>query len=165
MIADIVDVDKRQNRPEFLSLSARIRCPQPLERCTIMAGKAKRAAARQGELSRRRKKGQRGPSGTPATAPPPSLQSSNGGGATLAMEAAGAVSTASVAAEAKQSCCRAGATTHRATPASGPPEGRAAGGLQFRGRRVASNRRAGDGGCGCLGGALVRSLKTLIPVG
>ncbi len=32
-----------------------------------MAGKARRAAARQGELSRRRKRGQRGPSGIPAS--------------------------------------------------------------------------------------------------
>lgn len=31
-----------------------------------MAGKAHRAASRQGQLSRRRKKGQRGPSGIPA---------------------------------------------------------------------------------------------------
>ena len=63
-----------------------------------MAGKARRAAARQGELSRRRKKGQRGPSGTPtATAPRPSPQPANGGGAALAMEAAGAVSNVAVA--------------------------------------------------------------------
>ncbi len=32
-----------------------------------MAGKARRAAARQGQLSRRRKKGQRGPLGVPTT--------------------------------------------------------------------------------------------------
>ena len=34
-----------------------------------MAGKGRRAAARQGELSRRRKRGQRGPSGIPASVP------------------------------------------------------------------------------------------------
>ena len=61
-----------------------------------MAGKAKRAAARQGELSRRRKKGQRGPTGTPTTAARPSPQPANGGGGTLAMEAVGAVSTVAV---------------------------------------------------------------------
>ena len=33
-----------------------------------MAGKARRAAARQGELSRKKKRGQRGPSGIPAAA-------------------------------------------------------------------------------------------------
>lgn len=60
-----------------------------------MAGKGRRAAARQGELSRRRKRGQRGPSGVPATPPlPEELQPSNGGGLTLAVEAAGAVSAA-----------------------------------------------------------------------
>ena len=32
-----------------------------------MAGKSRRVASRQGELSRRRKRGQRGPSGVPAT--------------------------------------------------------------------------------------------------
>lgn len=64
-----------------------------------MAGKSKRVAARQGELSRRRKKGQRGPNGIPATAPRPSPQASNGRGATLAMEAAGIVSGGTAVAE------------------------------------------------------------------
>ena len=58
-----------------------------------MAGKARRAAARQGELSRRRKRGQRGPSGAPANAPEPSQQPTNGGSPALAMEAAGAIGT------------------------------------------------------------------------
>ena len=75
-----------------------------------MAGKAKRAAARQGELSRRRKKGQRGPSGAPPTAP---QQPPNGGGATLAMEAAGTVSVASGAGELEQA-------TAAAAPAPAP---------------------------------------------
>ena len=61
-----------------------------------MAGKSRRAASRQGELSRRRKKGQRGPSGAPSIAPNASPLPSNGGG-TLAMEAVGAVSTATAA--------------------------------------------------------------------
>ncbi len=87
-----------------------VRPPQPLGRCTVMAGKAKRAAARQGELSRRRKKGQRGPSGAPPTAP---QQPPNGGGATLAMEAAGTVSVASGAGELEQA-------TAAAAPAPAP---------------------------------------------
>ena len=58
-----------------------------------MAGKSRRVAARQGELSRRRKRAQRGPSGIPAV---PSQPQQNGGGA-----AATAVETAvSVAAPA-----------------------------------------------------------------
>ena len=70
-----------------------------------MAGKGRRAAARQGELSRRRKRGQRAPSGSPSTNPPgtPVQQPTNGSGATLAMEAAGAVAAASTVAEPVQS--------------------------------------------------------------
>ena len=59
-----------------------------------MAGKARRAAARQSELSRRRKKGQRGPTGIPAAPRPSEQQAPSGGGAALAMEGAGVVSTA-----------------------------------------------------------------------
>ena len=67
-----------------------------------MAGKAKRAAARQGELSRRRKKGQRGPNGIPVATPRPSPQASNGGGAALAMEAAGVATGSTAVAEPEQ---------------------------------------------------------------
>ncbi len=52
-----------------------------------MAGKSRRVASRQGELSRRRKRAQRGPSGIPATPTHPQSQE-NGGGAVLAVEAA-----------------------------------------------------------------------------
>ncbi len=60
-----------------------------------MAGKARRAAARQSELSRRRKKGQRGPSGIPATSQPPDQPGPGGGAPALAMQGAGVVSGAS----------------------------------------------------------------------
>lgn len=53
-----------------------------------MAGKGRRTAARQGELSRRRKKTQRGPSGIPGTALP---QAQGGNGPALAVEGAGAL--------------------------------------------------------------------------
>ena len=85
-----------------------------------MAGKAKRAAARQGELSRRRKKGQRGPNGIPATAPRPSPQAPNGGGATLAMEAAGAVSGGTAVADPIQPAPVAAAAPQPATPVRRP---------------------------------------------
>ncbi len=59
-----------------------------------MAGKARRAAARQGELGRRRKKG-RGPSGAPAIGGRPDEQGPlNSIGGALAMEAAGVATTA-----------------------------------------------------------------------
>lgn len=48
-----------------------------------MAGKGRRAASRQGELSRRRKKGARGPSGIPATSARDHQQ--NGGEAAVAV--------------------------------------------------------------------------------
>ncbi len=67
-----------------------------------MAGKARRAAARQGELARRRKKGQRGPSGVPSSEPHPTQRTSNGSTPALAMEAAGAVASAAAAAEPEQ---------------------------------------------------------------
>ena len=67
-----------------------------------MAGKARRAAARQGELARRRKKGQRGPSGVPSSEPHPTQRTSNGSTPALAMEAAGAVVSAATAAEPEQ---------------------------------------------------------------
>lgn len=51
-----------------------------------MAGKGRRAASRQGELSRRRKKGQRGPSVVPAT--PVRSQQQNGSETAVAVETA-----------------------------------------------------------------------------
>ena len=57
-----------------------------------MAGKARRAAARQGELSRRRKRGQRGPSGVPVS--PAQDQQENGGPVAVAAGAAEDIETA-----------------------------------------------------------------------
>ena len=51
-----------------------------------MAGKGRRAAARQGELSRRRKRPQRGPSGIPTIAASPTQR--NGEGMAVAVESA-----------------------------------------------------------------------------
>ena len=65
-----------------------------------MAGKARRAAARQSELSRRRKKSQRGPSGIPSAAPR-SPQPTGGNSAALAVEGAAAISGAATAAVAE----------------------------------------------------------------
>ena len=62
-----------------------------------MAGKSRRVAARQGELSRRRKRVQRGPSGIPATPAHPQPQHNAGGASALAVEAAGSASPAAVA--------------------------------------------------------------------
>ena len=52
-----------------------------------MAGKARRAAARQGELSRRKKRGQRGPSGIPTTAAPQQEAAQNVTGTAVAESA------------------------------------------------------------------------------
>ena len=70
-----------------------------------MAGKSRRVASRQGELSRRRKRTQRGPSGIPAS--PDRLQpQENGGGAALAVETAEGGAS--------------GAAVQQAAPASSP---------------------------------------------
>ena len=65
-----------------------------------MAGKSRRVASRQGELSRRRKRAQRGPSGIPATPARPQPQHNGGGAAALAVEAAGGAAPAAVAQQA-----------------------------------------------------------------
>ena len=57
-----------------------------------MAGKARRAASRQGELGRRRKRGQRGPSGIPVATQPSDQQAPGESGPALAMQGAGVVS-------------------------------------------------------------------------
>ena len=51
-----------------------------------MAGKARRAAARQGELSRKKKRGQRGPSGIPAA--PARIQQQAVAGSSVAVDSA-----------------------------------------------------------------------------
>lgn len=53
-----------------------------------MAGKSRRVASRQGELSRRRKRAQRGPSGIPAAQASPQPQQNGGGAAAIAVEPA-----------------------------------------------------------------------------
>ena len=65
-----------------------------------MAGKSRRVASRQGELSRRRKRAQRGPSGIPATPARPQPQPNGGGAAALAVEGAGSATAAAVAQQA-----------------------------------------------------------------
>ena len=102
LIADIVHVELKKKTTDQSPVAATVRHPQPPERCNIMAGKAKRAAARQGELGRRRKKGQRGPNGIPVAASRPSPQASNGAGATLAIGATGVASAGTAVAEPTQ---------------------------------------------------------------
>ena len=84
-----------------------------------MAGKSRRVAARQGELSRRRKRTQRGPSGVPATPARPQQPPQNGGGApALAVETAGSAAPAAVAQQAAPAPQVATAATERPTPQS-----------------------------------------------
>ena len=61
-----------------------------------MAGKSRRVASRQGELSRRRKRAQRGPSGVPATPARPQPQQNVGGAPALAVETAGSAAPAAI---------------------------------------------------------------------
>ncbi len=65
-----------------------------------MAGKSRRVASRQGELSRRRKRAQRGPSGIPSTPARPQPQPNGGGAAALAVEGAGSATSVAVAQQA-----------------------------------------------------------------
>ena len=65
-----------------------------------MAGKSRRVASRQGELSRRRKRAQRGPSGIPTTPALPQPQQNGSGAPALAIEAAGSAAPAAVAQQA-----------------------------------------------------------------
>ncbi len=65
-----------------------------------MAGKSRRVAARQGELSRRRKRAQKGPSGIPAAPARPQPQQNGGGAAAIAVEPAVAAAAAQQAAPA-----------------------------------------------------------------
>ena len=81
-----------------------------------MAGKSRRVASRQGELSRRRKRAQRGPSGIPTTPSRQQPQPNGGGAAALAVEGAGTVAPAAVAQQAAPA--PAPAATERPSPQS-----------------------------------------------
>ena len=67
-----------------------------------MAGKSRRVASRQGELSRRRKRAQRGPSGIPAAPARPQQHQNGSGTAAVAVEttAESATATAAIAQQA-----------------------------------------------------------------
>ncbi len=83
-----------------------------------MAGKSRRVAARQGELSRRRKRAQRGPSGVPATPARPQPQQNGGGAPVLAVETAGSAAPAAAVPQAASAPQVATAATERPAPQS-----------------------------------------------
>lgn len=103
-----------------------------------MAGKSRRVASRQGELSRRRKRAQRGPSGIPATPARPQPQE-NGGGAVLAVEAAASGASPAVAQQAAPAPTPAAA--ERPVPQSRAGENR--GQRRTRGERPAAYNYVG----------------------
>ena len=105
-----------------------------------MAGKARRAAARQGELSRKRKKGQRGPSGIPATGTGPLVQS-NSGGAAAALAIEGATSISTTAAAPEQGRSAASATAAAAPSPAAASQSRSQG--RHRGERPAAYNYVG----------------------
>ena len=103
-----------------------------------MAGKSRRAAARQGELSRRRKKGQRGPSGIPAS--PDSGQQQNGGGTAVAVGAATDTGPpASVMEQGQPVAATAAAPVARPSPQPAQPRGQG----RLRGERPAAYNYVG----------------------
>ena len=104
-----------------------------------MAGKSRRVASRQGELSRRRKRAQRGPSGIPATPARPQPQE-NGGGGVLAVEAA--VSGASPAVAQQAAPARTPAAAERPAPQSSASQNRGQG--RTRGERPAAYNYVGS---------------------
>ena len=103
-----------------------------------MAGKSRRVASRQGELSRRRKRAQRGPSGIPATPARPQPQE-NGGGV-LAVEAA--VSGASPAVAQQAAPAPTPAAAERPAPESSVGQNRGQG--RTRGERPAAYNYVGS---------------------
>ena len=105
-----------------------------------MAGKSRRVASRQGELSRRRKRGQRGPSGIPAVAPQPQTQR-NGGATAVAVEAPEAT-TASPATENVPAPAPQTATASVATAAQSVAQSRGQG--RTRGERPAAYNYVGS---------------------
>ena len=104
----------------------------------FMAGKSRRVASRQGELSRRRKRTQRGPSGIPAVRSPGAP-----GGSTAAMEAVavGAAAGASATAAPPESAPAAPATSGRPGTSSGAAQSR--GPVRARGERPAAYNYVG----------------------
>ena len=103
-----------------------------------MAGKARRAAARQGELSRRRKRNQRGPSGVPAV----SDQNTGNGLAVAATTAsAGAAAIEDGSTQPAQPAPSVAAVQAPAPSASPAPQPRAQG--RTRGERPAAYNYVG----------------------
>ena len=102
-----------------------------------MAGKSRRVASRQGELSRRRKRAQRGPSGIPATPARPQPQQNGGGAPALAVETAGSAAPAAVA----QQSAPAPAVAERPVPQSA---GQTRGQGRPRGERPAAHNYVGS---------------------
>ena len=104
-----------------------------------MAGKSRRVASRQGELSRRRKRAQRGPSGIPSTPARPQPQP-NGGAAALAVEAAGSAGAASVTVAQQATPAPPPSATERPSPqSSARPKGQG----RSRGERPAAYNYVG----------------------
>ena len=101
-----------------------------------MAGKSRRVASRQGELGRRRKRTQRGPSGIPTTADRPQPQPNGGGSAALAVEGGGSTAVAQ-----QTTPAAAAAASERATPQS-PVQTRGQG--RPRGERPAAYNYVGS---------------------
>ena len=106
-----------------------VRFPHPVGRCIIMAGKGRRAAARQGELSRRRKRTQRGPSGVPASRP----QEQDGAAVASAVDTA-EVTAVAAQAESQPEAAAATAVAQRPAPAAAPQRTQA----RVRGERPAA---------------------------
>lgn len=103
-----------------------------------MAGKSRRVASRQGELSRRRKRAQRGPSGIPAN---PTHSQPDGGGGTAALAVEGAGSGASVAVAQQPATAPAPVAPERPSPQSAAqPRGQG----RTRGERPAAYNYVGS---------------------
>ena len=77
-ITDIVNQENKIVRAGLLPSARASGVRSLLGRWDVMAGKSRRVASRQGELSRRRKRNQRGPSGVPAAPARPDQDSGNG---------------------------------------------------------------------------------------
>ena len=104
-----------------------------------MPGKSRRVASRQGELSRRRKRTQRGPSGIPSTPARQQPQQNGGGAAALAVEGAGSAAAAAVAQQAAPAS--ASAVAERPAPQSAvQPRGQG----RSRGERPAAYNYVGS---------------------
>ncbi len=103
-----------------------------------MAGKSRRVASRQGELSRRKKRTQRGPSGIPATTPNSAQPQQNGGGV-AALTAEPAASVAPVAG-AQQAAPAPNATERPSPRGAGQPRGQA----RVRGERPTAYNYVGS---------------------